>query len=184
MGLKEIIKIGDKIRQLRVDKNLSQKEIADKLGIPRSTYANYENNNRLPNTESLNKICNFFNVKMDELIYSKYTPPVDVTIGGKIKLYREKKKITLNQLGETCGISKQTIFNYEKNKTIPSIDKLNKICQALNINIDSFLEEVHIENNKHSMVESREKSIILSYDDYENGIEKINNILKKMVVVL
>ncbi|MDR2691468.1 MAG: helix-turn-helix domain-containing protein [Dysgonamonadaceae bacterium] len=36
--------IGDKLRKLRIERRLSQQEVADKLNIDRKTYANWEQN--------------------------------------------------------------------------------------------------------------------------------------------
>ena len=42
MGINEIIKIGDRLKTLRLSKGLTQAQVAEKIGIPRTTYANYE----------------------------------------------------------------------------------------------------------------------------------------------
>ncbi|MBE6085468.1 MAG: helix-turn-helix transcriptional regulator [Selenomonas ruminantium] len=55
------MKFGDKLRQLREEKNLSQKEVAEKLNISLRTYASYELNQRRPRTQDkLKEIAAFF----------------------------------------------------------------------------------------------------------------------------
>lgn len=49
--------LGDKIKQIRKDKKISQKDFAKILEIPVSTLANYENNHREPNVGTLKKIA-------------------------------------------------------------------------------------------------------------------------------
>ena len=66
MGLNEIIQIGNVIRELRVRKGYSQKEMSELTGIPYSTYSNYENNNREPSKEQLQKIANALNIPLSE----------------------------------------------------------------------------------------------------------------------
>ena len=61
-------------RQLRNRDNLSQQELGDKLGIAKSTISMYENGNREPDLETLEKIADFFNVDMDYLIGRNITP--------------------------------------------------------------------------------------------------------------
>lgn len=68
MGINEFIKIGDKIKSFRKSLKLTQDEMAKKLSIPRSTYANYESNKREPNSEIIYKICNIFDISPYELI--------------------------------------------------------------------------------------------------------------------
>lgn len=58
-------------KNLRLRENLSQQELADKLGISKSSISMYENGNREPDLETLEKIADFFNVDMDFLIGRK-----------------------------------------------------------------------------------------------------------------
>ena len=50
----------EKIKELRKNSGLSRKEVAEKLGIPYTTYSNYENGYRLPKYDTLWKIISFF----------------------------------------------------------------------------------------------------------------------------
>lgn len=59
--------IAKRIKSLRTEKGLSQQELADELGIGRSTLANYEQAKREPNFETLENIADFFNVDMNYL---------------------------------------------------------------------------------------------------------------------
>ncbi len=58
-------------KNLRLRDNLSQQELADKLGVSKSSISMYENGNREPDLETLEKIADFFNVDMDFLIGRK-----------------------------------------------------------------------------------------------------------------
>lgn len=68
MGINDIVQIGNTIKKLRIEKGLTQKEMADKLEIPPTTYSNYENNHREPNKEILEKICQILKVTPNQLI--------------------------------------------------------------------------------------------------------------------
>ncbi len=60
--------LGDKIKQLRKNKNINQKEFAEILNIPVSTLANYENNHRQPNIETLKKISKYLDIPIANII--------------------------------------------------------------------------------------------------------------------
>lgn len=60
-------------KSLRLQEKYSQQELADKLGIAKSTVSMYENGKRQPDLETLEKIADFFNVDMDYLIGRKET---------------------------------------------------------------------------------------------------------------
>lgn len=57
-----------------------------------------------------------------------------MTVGNRIKMAREAKQITQEELGATCGTTKQSIFKYESGvvTNIP-LDRLEKIAVALDV---------------------------------------------------
>lgn len=59
---------GRKLRKLRKDNNLTQKQLADKLEITKATVSAYETNTKYPSIEVLIKISNIFNVSSDYLL--------------------------------------------------------------------------------------------------------------------
>ena len=68
MGINEYIQIGNKLRKARTEKGYTQKQFAELVGIPYSTYSNYENNNREPGRESLERIANALGLSVIELL--------------------------------------------------------------------------------------------------------------------
>lgn len=54
-------------RTLRVDGNLSQQELAEQLGISKSTVSLYEHGKREPNLALLEQIADLFDISMDYL---------------------------------------------------------------------------------------------------------------------
>lgn len=59
--------LGDRIKELREDKNLKQDDLADLLGITRSAISSYETNTNTPSVEVLIKIADIFSVSLDYL---------------------------------------------------------------------------------------------------------------------
>jgi len=60
--------MGERMRALRLARNLSQEEVARHIGITRSAYSHYEINNRQPVYETLIKLAAFFDVSLDYII--------------------------------------------------------------------------------------------------------------------
>ena len=56
------------LKQLRNRDNLSQAELAQKLGVAKSTIGMYESGKREPDFETLESIADFFNVDMNFLL--------------------------------------------------------------------------------------------------------------------
>ena len=60
-----------KFKSLRKDIGMSQLEVGQKLGLAKSTIAMYESGKRTPDFETIEAICDLFNVNMSELSDSK-----------------------------------------------------------------------------------------------------------------
>lgn len=73
MGINEYIKIGEKMKQERIEHGLSQKEMAEKLHLSVSTYSNYENGHREPTLEIVNNFCEILKITIEDLIGSSIT---------------------------------------------------------------------------------------------------------------
>ena len=58
----------DKLRNLREEKGLSQYELADKIFVSRSAIAKWENGFGMPSLESIEILCEFFNVTKEYLL--------------------------------------------------------------------------------------------------------------------
>ena len=54
-----------KLKKLRIDKNLTQQEIAHILQISKSQYNNYETEYATIPIKHLNNLCNFYEVSLD-----------------------------------------------------------------------------------------------------------------------
>lgn len=59
---------GDRIKEIRKKKGLTAKSVAERLGIPYSTYSNYENNNRSLTMGKLVKIANVLETDISYLM--------------------------------------------------------------------------------------------------------------------
>lgn len=60
--------LGDRLKNLRKGMDLTQQELANKLGISTSTIGMYEQGRREPDGNTLTKLSNIFNVSIDYLI--------------------------------------------------------------------------------------------------------------------
>lgn len=59
---------GSKLRALRQEKELTQKQLADRLGITKATISAYETNAKYPSVEVLIALATFFDVSADYLL--------------------------------------------------------------------------------------------------------------------
>lgn len=61
-------KFNENLKMAREKKNMTQKEVADSIGVAKSTYSLYESGNREPNVQTIKKIADTLNVSADDLL--------------------------------------------------------------------------------------------------------------------
>lgn len=60
--------LGNRIKDKRKSLGYTQKEVADHIGIARTTYAMYESESRDPDTKTLESLADFYGVSTDYLL--------------------------------------------------------------------------------------------------------------------
>lgn len=98
--------IGQKIKELRKKQGMSQKDLADKLGITPVLISQYENGKRNPKLETLQKIADALEVDISELSDS---------LNIKIGFLSNTEEATMSRLKEywkrTAGINDRNFIN-------------------------------------------------------------------------
>lgn len=91
----------DKLKKIRLDNNLTQDDLADKLYVTRTAISKWETNNGYPSIDSLKLISNLFNITIDELVS-------DEDIENKKTI--EKNNYKTNNVISVIGLSLTVIF--------------------------------------------------------------------------
>ncbi|WP_195572469.1 helix-turn-helix domain-containing protein [Paenibacillus sp. 1001270B_150601_E10] len=63
------MQIGDRLRKFRREKKLTTTQLSKQSGVTQSTISEIENNNRSPQLDTLEKICQALEISMTELLY-------------------------------------------------------------------------------------------------------------------
>lgn len=66
------IQLGDRLYELRTEKQFTQAEMAMMIGVARTTYASYESGQNEPDIKTLIAIANIFKVSLDYLVNREY----------------------------------------------------------------------------------------------------------------
>ncbi|MDE5698215.1 MAG: helix-turn-helix domain-containing protein [Lachnospiraceae bacterium] len=102
-----------------------------------------------------------------------------MTIGERIKKFRNEKKLTQKQLGEKCGIDEANIRKYELGKQNPKIETLRKIALALEVYTIDLLydEEQSSEIKRQNFAELSMHYISKNLLELPNDVEITEDIL-------
>lgn len=84
-----------KLKELRIEKNVKQQDLAILLDITRQSYSRYELGIAEPNIESLIKLANYFDVSLDYLVGREFNNEfgyLDDTEKNLLSLFRQMTK--------------------------------------------------------------------------------------------
>lgn len=87
------MKFKDKIKELRQEKDLSQKKLADELSLSQSCITKLESGDREPTGSTLVAYANYFNVTIDYLIGNDEVITRDNSFREKQNLSQEEKDL-------------------------------------------------------------------------------------------
>lgn len=137
--------------ELRLDRNLKQKDIAKILNISENRYSNYERRVNDLTLEMSNKLANFYNVSLDYLfgISNKNSKIKNKNINLQIlqkrllKL-RKEKNLTQNKLGQKVGFFQKTYSNYENGTRTPTSFKIYYLVMFHKVSMDYLVGRSNI----------------------------------------
>ena len=64
----DLVKIGAFLKELRKEKNITQEELADKMGVSRRTVSRWETGSNMPDMDILIDISDFYEVDLREIL--------------------------------------------------------------------------------------------------------------------
>jgi len=86
-----------------------------------------------------------------------------MNVGARIKKHREKQNISQDELALKVFVSRQTISNWETNKSYPDIKSLTMLSSIFHVTLDDFIKGDIEEMKKIVSKEKLEKFNIMSY---------------------
>lgn len=136
--------LGEKIKIYRENKNMTQYEIAEILGVKPTTVSKYESGTLEPNIESLKKLAELFEVSIDELLKEDN---FDVSQINILDILREQKNMKLkgnlyhntqitfayntNHIEGSKLTENQTRYIYETNTLLAEKDSITDLDDVL-----------------------------------------------------
>ena len=175
MGVNEYIKIGERIKQLRKYIGMSQKEMANTLGLNVSTYSNYENGYREPNLDIIIEIARILNISLSVLLegdWDKYIGQIADEFGISVDQANRFRPTLSEKLNEFAKYHAEQLEgindNFGHDQPSGYNDFLNSYAEhAFNnsssgINLQQFA-------SSDGLLHDGESKILKSYDKLNTG---------------
>lgn len=140
----------DRLKKLRLEKNLNMKQVSIALGMPYTTYVGYEKNEREPNSEALVLIANFFDCSIDYLIGRSNSRKLTTTrafsptnkLSKIIYERRSELGLSIEELAEAIDVSESKVKSWENGiAKLQNMKQINKLAEVLQIDPIELLPE-------------------------------------------
>ena len=174
------LKINEKLKRLRIEKDMTQRELAEKLGVSPSTIQKYEYGDYKIKYNIILKICDIFKISVDNflngsedelsaldlrrlrnnLIHKNITTPE--FLSKIITLYLKKNEVINNEVGR---ILNEVIFDNTK-LDFKKVENILKYILLSDFKINSDKKD-----NDIIEIDKNGKKTIINYYDFIKAIE-------------
>ena len=83
--------LSENLKKIRKDNNLSQEDLAEKLGVSRQSVSKWESGAAYPEMDKVLELCKLFNLNIDELL-NQDIKEVEQNRQSKSTIQKKKKK--------------------------------------------------------------------------------------------
>lgn len=133
---------------IRENLDLSQRELANKLKVSKSTYARWETAEKIIPLIHLINLCNLSNTSLDYILglsdrKDKLNKPIKlnkIKIGNNLKKIRTSNKITQKQFADSINTTQSVISSYESGNTLIQTSFLYDICLKYDVSANDIIK--------------------------------------------
>lgn len=162
-----VTEIGRRLKKARLDAGLTQKEVANSLGITYQAVSNYERGTNRVDTDTLTKLCRIYGIQISDLLS---TPAWDSSM---FEAYRnadteDQRQYYLQIWGTPAELIEEVnnLREPDKNPLSPEDEMILYKYHHGDIFADLTVEEKNI-INKYRSLDDRGKSAVLNVLEHE-----------------
>ncbi|QDK70154.1 helix-turn-helix domain-containing protein [Lactococcus protaetiae] len=179
----------ERLKQLRKSKALTQKEVAEQLGMTQQNYQKWESGKSSPSGETLDKLADYFQVSTDYLLgrtkeevfrgkLPKLQMAEEIDFTERLKRLRKGRNLRQVDIAEKLGIKQVAYGRIELGIVKPKVKHLRVLSEFYNVSIDDLLGSAILEKDNEFL---SQKDIFLSQLE---EIEQISNeIIQKQQIL-
>lgn len=164
-----------KLKMLREDRHLLQKEVAETLGVDRTTYVKYENGNSEPSYEILVRIADYYNVSIDYLLNRK-TSCYPFKAFRRLKKDREKRGEKIEEVAKRTDLPLSVYRDIENGNAEPTIQGLINLANYYCTTTDYILAHEGYFEYQRKAIQNNEGAYIKNTPEISELLIKFNEL--------
>ena len=125
-----------RIKELRIQNNISQKDLAETIGVAPNTLSQYETGKREPDNSTLIKLAQYFGVTVDYLLKNETPSEVPPNFPARLKYLREQKGVSYEQMANDTGYTPEDIEAFENGTKEPEFKTLSQFTDYFDTTMD------------------------------------------------
>ena len=176
-------RIGELIKKIRKDNNLTQKDLADKLGVTYQAVSKWENGKNIPDIAILKQISEYFNIDLNDLLNGEetITPKKKKTliIGGIVLFSLIFITIIILIVGTKTDLLIKKVTTYDSNFEVTgTVAKSNGKTYI-------YISDIEYKDEDDTVYDSIKASLYEEYKGSISGFEEFNNLLRiKLTIII
>jgi len=153
---------GDRLKELRLEKKMTQEELAKIFNTGKATISHYEGNRRLPDANTIVRYAKFFNVSLDYIMGKDLQRiPLekelfeiclnDKKVQEEMRIFSDRlkelmfqKDLTSESISKELKMEKSEFVCYAIGTKVPTPETVKKIASVLNTTVDYLFGIVDI----------------------------------------
>ena len=163
------MKFGDNLKILRKKKNMSQEELAEKVGVSRQSVSKWETGEAYPEMNNILELCKIFRCNIGELVNDNMIDldSLDAEIKMSVVKFKKEKQKKMK------GLSKAMIVLSKIGKIVITV--CIPIVIMLMVFVPNIVNDIKVENNKIVTKSNNTSLKLYSVDDHDDSFtnEKI-----------
>lgn len=166
----DTMKVAKKIKQARVERNMTQMDLADAMGVSYQAVSNWERGNSMPDISKLEELCRVLDLSIGELLGMESREARAVE---KI-LTEEDAALTVEELSGIAPLlpPEQMKEQTRKNSEEKTAWNLNAIVEMAPFLDDDFLDEIVSNVKVKSLAELRDLAPFLREETLDRLVRK------------
>lgn len=137
--------VEERAYQFRIQKQITQRELAHLIGVSASYVSNWENGYNEITVTILNKLCNIYDASFDYMLgfTDRNNPKIKkiqninkILLGARLREIRKGNRYTQEKFAKKINTIRTLISDYETGRKSISVADLKQICETFGYSAD------------------------------------------------